>query len=172
MIYFYLVTMGDKERLATVFGACGGINLRSLRDRKIFQKQLYFLEQFGLDLGYDFSFYMYGPYSPNATRDAYDLQEQQAVAPDTIEYVEISEEDHRIISRWREFLDEIPSDNRAQILELLSSIHYLSHLSYVRGETREEIERRLCGMKPEFKFTEQELEDAWSLLTRYDLFTS
>jgi uncharacterized protein YwgA len=160
--------MGDKSRLFTVFDALGCITLQTLQDRKIFQKRLYFLEQFGMDLGYDFNFYMYGPYSSSATRDAFDLQEQRNIAPETLEHVILTREECIVINSLNNFIRSIPGDE-AHMLELLSSIHYLSHLSYLQNTPRNEIEKLLRQMKPNFEFTHEEVETAWILLRRFNL---
>ncbi len=162
--------MGNKTSLNTVFGRLGGIQLDNLDNRKIFQKKLYFLEQFGLDLGYTFSFYMYGPYSPTATKDAFDLIKQQEIAPETIGETPLSNGDTAIIDRLNTFLGEIPAENMAHMLELLASIHYIHSLPYLVDKSRVEIVKRLREMKPEFSFREpEEVDFAYDLLSRTNL---
>lgn len=159
--------MGDKRKLFTVFKELGGFNLETLRDRKIFQKRLYFLQEFGLDLGYDFNFYMYGPYSRNATEDAFSLHEQKIIAPLTIRPAEISDTEYELISKFKEFLKEIPDEKQARKLELLSSLHYLSNLAYLKKRSRKKIEQLLNKMKPQMEFSDLEIKQAWSLLEKF-----
>jgi len=47
------------------------IDLCSLDTRVILQKKVYFLQEFGCKLGYNFGWYLKGPYSTDLTRDAY-----------------------------------------------------------------------------------------------------
>jgi len=48
------------------------VNLDNFQDRLVIQKLVYLLELSGIDLGYRFSLYVRGPYSPDLTRDIYD----------------------------------------------------------------------------------------------------
>src|ERR1700733_999474 len=45
----------------------------TVADRKRVQKAVYLVQQTGLDLGYQYSWYLMGPYSAALTRDYYDL---------------------------------------------------------------------------------------------------
>ncbi len=46
-------------------------SLETLKDRIILQKTIYLLKYMGLNLGYNFSYHLYGPYCGELTLDAY-----------------------------------------------------------------------------------------------------
>lgn len=48
-------------------------NIRSLDDRIKLQKYVFISKSFGLDLGYNYSLYIHGPYSPDLAKDYYNL---------------------------------------------------------------------------------------------------
>lgn len=48
-------------------------DLSNFDDRLIFQKTIYLLQSFGINLGYPFSWYLRGPYSPPLTIDGFEL---------------------------------------------------------------------------------------------------
>ena len=96
--------MGNKDKLAKCIEELG-LQLDTLRDRKIFQKKIYFLQQFGFNLGYGYGFYIYGPYSSELTKDAFSLKSQSEVAPKTIETEELSELEKESIIKINEFIE-------------------------------------------------------------------
>ena len=161
--------MGDKRKMDVVFRSLDGIHLDTFGGRKIFQKKLYFLQQFGLDLGYAFQFYMYGPYSRNATEDAFGLQNQNSILPNV--EAQLSGEEVAIVEKLNGFLSKIPSEKEAYSLELLSSLHFLYHLPYLKGKPREEIEGYLRKLKPQLTFSDEEVAGAWKLLESFGLLS-
>src|SRR5690349_17229058 len=50
-------------------------DIDTVDDRKRIQKAIYLAQLPGIDLGYSFSWYVKGPYSPALTRDYYSLSE-------------------------------------------------------------------------------------------------
>ena len=103
----------------------------TLDDRKRVQKAIYLGQLAGVDLGYRFSWYLMGPYSPSLTRDYFDLSEDIA-AGDT------SFEDMELVPSLKENLKNIvpllqpPKELRISIedwLELIASFHYLLEVS-------------------------------------------
>ena len=71
----------------------GNLEISDFNSRKILQKKIYLLQLTGIDLGYRYNWYLYGPYCPALASDTFTLR-------DEIEYdQEIS--NHRQ-SRWYE----------------------------------------------------------------------
>jgi len=88
--------------------------------RLILQKTVYLLEQFGLNIGYDFSWYLRGPYSPSLTRDVYALVKSYPEVQ-AVKFAASSEE-----KRFCEFLSFIrPIARDYSYLERIASIHFL-----------------------------------------------
>lgn len=96
----------------------------SFNDRLILQKTIYLLHAFGIYIGYGFSWYLRGPYSPALTRDAFNLIERYDELP-TVRFLS------RVIEeRFQEFLEFINGHaTNEEWLEVVASIHFLSHRS-------------------------------------------
>ena len=88
--------------------------------RLVLQKTIYFLQEFGLNIDYSYSWYLRGPYSPPLTRDAYELAKSYAKIQ-VVRFVDSEKE-----RRFCEFLSFIKpiAYNRAY-LERVASIHFL-----------------------------------------------
>jgi uncharacterized protein YwgA len=92
--------------------------------RLVTQKTVYLLQAFGLYLGYLFTWYIRGPYSPNLTRDAYSLTAMYSHIP------EVKFADSHAETRFGEFLQLLKTiGNNERQWEILASIHFLRHLN-------------------------------------------
>lgn len=93
----------------------------SLEGRKQFQKTVYLIQAFDINLGYHFSWYIHGVYSPNLADIGYKLAEI---------YDEVTESqfsDPETEQRFKEFLSFIePIKNDVVKLEITSSLHFLA----------------------------------------------
>jgi uncharacterized protein YwgA len=128
--------------------------------RLVTQKTIYLLQAFGLYLGYLFTWYIRGPYSPNLTRDAYGLTEMYPYIP------EVKFADSEAESRFGEFLlllKAVGRDERSW--EILASVHFLRHLNKQLNENElfKEFRSRKTASRELF-------DDAVELLKKYDLF--
>ena len=161
--------MGDIEKLKMCLDNLGDWNLKSLSQRKILQKKIYFLQQFNLDLGYSFGFYVYGPYSSPLTDDAYFLTRALEKAPETVQEMKPSRGEQESIKKTNEFFDEFRSSNTEEMahqIEVLASLHFLWNFSYMDKKTKDKVFSKLVKMK---KFENDELQIAWNLLSKYVL---
>lgn len=162
--------MEDIEKLYICLIQLEGLRLDTLIERKILQKEIYFVQQFGLDLGYSFGFYVYGPYSPELTDDAYFLKKLIKQAPDTIGESKLSEDEQKALALTKKFLNKFKEDNieeTAYYFELLSSLHFLWNFSYMKSKTMETVFHKLLERKHIHK--ENDLKAAWSHLNGYNL---
>ena len=161
--------MGDIEKLNTCLAELGGLRLDTLVERKLLQKRIYFLQEFGVDLGYSFGFHVYGPYSPELTEDAYFLKRQMEQAPDTLERSELSSSEQDALTPTIKFLVKYEGDEvkTAYWLELLSSLHFLWNFSYIKDKTKEKVFNRLIEKKR--IRNPDDLETAWTHLAKYGL---
>lgn len=118
--------MGDIAKLSACLDRLGGLNLSTLKDRKLLQKKIYILQESGLNLGYHFGWYIYGPYSPDLTRDAFDLSMQLTHAPKTMRKETLTLSEQSILRKLSTFLSSISSGNElADRLEAIASLHFL-----------------------------------------------
>jgi len=131
-----------------------GINpkLETFTERKLLQKLVFLLQQFGVDLKFNYSWYLHGPYSPDLTRTLYEMTE-----PSSIPKAELSDSEIARINKLKNFLDkDIYSSDR---LELLVSINYLRERARAIGASDQEVLRITKKVKP--YFSEREIQECW-----------
>lgn len=91
--------------------------------RLILQKTVYLMQEFGLNIGYSFSWYLHGPYSPNLTRDTYTMVKGFAEI-EPVKFADLSAE-----NRFCEFINFIrPISRNHVILEQLAVVHFLCNV--------------------------------------------
>lgn len=161
--------MGESAKVFLLSTKLDALRLDTLVERKILQKTIYFLQEFGIHLGYAFGFYVYGPYSSELTDDAFLLKKRREQAPETIETVELSVDEEKALSEARKFFAEIKGDSAeiAHQLELLSSLHFLWKISYSKNKPAEDIFEKLKKMKHIQDDTD--LKPVWQLIVDYGL---
>ncbi len=118
-------------------------SIASFAERKRMQKITYLLEQFGVNLGFDFDWYLHGPYSTTLTRVLYkkDPQDLDRLVPN-------KSDDIKKIENLKKFLgSDIKSSNT---LELIVSLHYLMTLGKSVKKSDEEILKLFLKLKPFF----------------------
>lgn len=162
--------MTNVEKLNSCLEYFGSLRIDSLRNRKILQKRVYFLQVFGVNLGYNFGWYIYGPYSSELAHDTYSLSLQKSVAPETIEDVTLDRIEQENITKLKEFLKEYdrPDNNYAYWLELLASIHFLNQEAFISNKTKDSIIAKLKEKKGN-KFEDKDINEAWEYLQNYHL---
>lgn len=115
----------------------------SLDDRLRLQKAVYIGQLFDVDLGYRYSWYVKGPYSPQLTQDYFKLKEEQEAGA-----VEgnLRPEIKARLAEVKSFLVK-PANvalGTAQWYELLASLHYLYKIS---GLTRDKVLETIARTK-------------------------
>lgn len=126
------------------------------------QKLAYLMREAGLDIHFNFSWYLYGPYSPGLTEMLFDMVEQRPPAK------ALTKSDERRLENLRLFLgDDIKSTRR---LELLASLLYLKRIAKDHGYAKNEIIGILKKKKPQF--TEEEIEQSWNKLENFRVVAS
>lgn len=92
----------------------------NFNDRLILQKTIYLMEHFGLNIGYYFSWYLRGPYSPALARDAYEIAKTYSEIP-LAKFANPAKEE-----RFCKFLSFIkPFSHNHADLERIASTHFL-----------------------------------------------
>jgi len=150
----------ELKNLGGLLKRIGNYDMSSLEGRLILQKTIYLLQVFGLNLGYNFSWYIRGPYSTELTKDGFNLIE---IYDGLCQRRFVAENAERRFKEYLEFLGERKNDS--DWLELLASVHFLKK-SYP-SKDEEEIIGTLMRYKPHF--TKERCREAWNHLKKYKL---
>lgn len=95
-------------------------SMDTFEDRLRFQKTVYLLQAFGINRGYDFSWYLRGPYCSLASHDGYDLRGIYDLIPDGSKAFQ-SDRANKTFERFCRFVYHKTADE----LEIAAAIHYL-----------------------------------------------
>ena len=112
------------------------------------QKYVYMAEVFGVDLGYKFSWYIHGPYSPDLTRVAFELFQMPKSERPTLSLKEWAKDKVR---KAKQFVERTKPHDVDELvwLEALSFVHYLGKLGLKRSEIVGRMEREKPHISPE-----------------------
>jgi hypothetical protein len=146
--------------LIGIFDRLKNFSMRTLRDRIVVQKTVYFTQQLGAYLGYSYSWYVYGPYSPSLAKDAFAVWSAGSSPPSTT--VDVSHLSG-VLQNVEDFLGR--RSKNAVWLETLGSLHMLSKL--YPSESLDDLVDRVLKKAP--YFTRPECEHAWSHLVQHGL---
>lgn len=122
----------------------GGFSMKDFDSRLAFQKKVYFLQRFGIGLGYNFNWLIHGPYSPELASDGFQLESMKPKEV-KVEFSDSSIEDN--FMRFSAFLGKYKSNH---MLELLASIDFLSR----NGFSKEEVINMVKNKKEHFEVSE------------------
>jgi uncharacterized protein YwgA len=146
--------------LAGVLRRIGQFSLDKFQDRLRLQKTVYLLQAFGIYLGYNFNWYLYGPYSPALARDAF------KVMPLSSRFGPQAFSDGATEERFRSFVEFLGGQkNDPQWLELVASLHMLNRL--YGGKGKEVIFRKMAQKQP--YLSEEKRIGGWQRLREFGL---
>ena len=158
----------EKERLLKIGGLLkrvGNFNpkrfLAFFEERLIFQKTIYLLQAYGLYLGYEFNWYLRGPYSPDLAYDGFALVDLYDKAP--LVKFKRDKAERRFLEFIHLFLGKRRRD--ARWLEQLASIHFLKHLH--PSMNKEKIIKKVMAKQP--FITLRDCEETWTYLKKFKL---
>jgi len=157
--------VNEKERtvvLGALLRRIGNFDMSTFNGRLVLQKTVYLFQLFGLYLGYKFSWYIHGPYSPDLTRDAFRLQ---LIYRDIPRMAFSDERIERGVGNFLVFLGGRKSD--ANWLEQLACTHFLKALD--PKADRETIIEKVT--EHEYHFSKEQCRKAWDYLVENDLIT-
>lgn len=97
----------------------------TFEDRLIMQKAVYLAQTAGVNLGYYYHWYLYGPYSPSLTRDGFAIAMDISAGLDESKGWKLDDESSKRLERIRGLFGEKDSSKLAGKLELLASVHFL-----------------------------------------------
>ena len=131
-------------------------------DRLKLQKTIYLLQSYGVYLGYDFSWYLYGPYCSLLARAGFDLCEIYDLIPDDVKFTDRKDKDN-----FTKFLNFINSKDVYE-LEVAASLHYLKTggKNYTDQHIIEKVVKKLKNRK---NFTFQQVENIWNEMKKHNL---
>ena len=151
---------GRQVLTARILRRVGSFSVDNFLDRLRVQKTVYLLQTFGIYLGYNFTWYLYGPYSPALTRDAYD------VLPALGRFEAQRFADEGTEQRFREFLEFLgPEKDDPQWLELVASLHMLNRIYGEKGKAT--IFKKMQKKQP--YLTEDRRVAGWERLKKFGL---
>lgn len=145
----------DTTTLGLLLNSIGTFDIDKFSDRLRMQKSIYLLQSFGVDLGYEFYWYIHGVYSKELSKDG------REAAVFTHELPDISNEEWspNIKERIEKFMAFIkPKQHSANALEIISSILYLHKLGL-----DEDLVLKLVENK-KVEFTRDQCIDSWDYL--------
>lgn len=102
-------------------------DISTIEQRKTIQKAVYLGQQVGLHLGYQFGWYLMGPYSPSLTDDYYALAESLTSGDVSYQVHKLQSAAEVSLRKARPLL-QVPRGvdlSQENWLELVSSLHYL-----------------------------------------------
>ncbi len=130
-------------------------------DRLRLQKFVYLMQSFGIYLGYDFSWYIRGPYCTHLAACGFALQDKYGEFPDKIDARFTSD---RIQKRFEDFTDFISKhEDDWEFLEIAASLHYLKKIGLGKGKAVEKVEAK------QDKFTTAQCMEVWEEMEKWQL---
>jgi uncharacterized protein YwgA len=126
--------------------------------RIVIQKIGYFLQEFGLNFNYSFSWFLHGPYSTRLMADAFELDKMW----DTTQERQLDDDEEKALEKLLVFLGDRKEDY--VWLELLGSIHFVKKIAPTVDKG--EIIRRVL-LHQEY-FTEEMCSEAWNYLEKFN----
>jgi uncharacterized protein YwgA len=126
-------------------------------DRLKLQKIIYLLQQSGINLGYTFSFYHYGPYCTELAKEGFSIKDFDKTK-------EVGFEDKQIEDKFQQFMKKIDEHkNDVLWLEIASSIHLLKKIYPHKSE--QEIISDIKNKRGELKDKEEDIKKVWNDIT-------
>ena len=160
----------DRQQIGVKL-AIDGLNLPfkidGFQDRLIMQKSVYLAQAAGVNLGYYYHWYLYGPYSPSLTRDEYTIAADVSVGLDESEGWKLDDKSSQRLEGIRGIFTEPERDKLAKKLELLASVHFLIERKQVSKVDTNRITTTLKLFKKDF--SEEDVKKALGELKTYGL---
>jgi len=133
-----------------------GLKRDSTEDRLRLQKTIYLLEIHGLQLGYGFSWYKYGPYSQDLVYDAYTVLSNEKDTYDVkVSGLQWSDNTEERFAEFRTICGGILND--ASELELAASVDFVRQ-TWCRDRPDEEVVKEFLKRKTRY-WDGREIED-------------
>ncbi len=126
------------------------------------QKFIYLMQSFGIYLGYDFSWYLRGPYCTTLAACGFALRE---IYDDIPENVRLRFESDKVQREFERFAKSITKhESNEEFLEIAASMHYLRKTCTL---TNDEIIEKVAKKQPDF--TEKRCREIWKEMEKWNL---
>ena len=145
----------DVFRLGMILQNIDNFDTTTFKGRLTLQKTIYLLQVFGLYIGYNFSWYLRGPYCSRLARNGFELENIY----ENIHQGSFEKKSSQ--KRFQEFLKFMANKkNEPDRIEILASIHFLKkiHTDMKKSEILNKVKKK------QLNFTKKQCEDAWSEL--------
>lgn len=119
-------------------------------DRLVLQKAVYLAQAAGIGLGYHYRWYLYGPYSPALTRDAYAVAMDLAAGNDESKGWRLDETSVERLEGVKPLFCEEDRGELPRWLELLASVHFLLVQEQVPEGSVSALRERLLAYEKDF----------------------
>lgn len=152
-----------------------GIELETFTKRLELQKAIYFVQLAGLDLGFRYSWYHYGPYSRTLTQAAFQYDGNRNYYNSIADNVTLSAKGKGKVNNVVALLESSERPDTMPVadwFELLASLHYLKHIAYRRpglGGLSLDSAATVLERNGKDYFTEHQIERAWQALSHAGL---
>jgi len=160
----------DRQQIGvrlTIDGLGLDFKINSFQDRLIMQKSVYLAQAAGVNLGYYYHWYLYGPYSPSLTRDEYAIAMDISADMDESKGWKLDDKSLQRLENIQSIFAEPDRDKLAKKLELLASVHFLIDRRQVSGVDTSRITATLERFNKDF--SKEEVEKALGELISYGL---
>lgn len=150
----------DAFALGLVLKNLDNFDMATFRGRLILQKTVYLMQAFGLYLGYEFGWYLHGPYCTTLTKHGFELRHVYRRVPHG-SFDDKTEQDR--FSSFLRFMKGKKGD--ADRLEILASIHFLKklHPRMHKSNILQKVQNK------QSYFTKAQCTDAWRELQKAGL---
>lgn len=160
--------LAELQLFADAFGIAS--DMQSFSSRLLVQKKIYFLQMFGIDLGFRYGWYIRGPYCPSLTKRFYELEEHQEYKEQIMRKYELRIDVRQKVAdfanKYMQMLERIPNGSEADKAELLVSIHYIRNRE-MPHEKKEKVIEELISRKDWYSSEEALL--GWEILSEHGL---
>jgi len=140
------------------------------QDRLIMQKSVYLAQAAGVNPGYYYHWYLYGPYSPSLTRDEYSIAMDISADMDESKEWKLDDKSSQRLEKIQGIFAEPDRDKLAKKLELLASVHFLIDRKQVSKVDTSRITATLARFNKDF--SEDDIKEALEELRTYGLLAA
>lgn len=142
----------------------------SFQDRLIMQKAVYLAQAVGVNLGYFYQWYLYGPYSPSLTRDEFAVAMDVSADMDESARWKLDDTSTQLLKKIQPVFSGPDRSNLAKRLELLASVHFLIDRKQISKIDTSKITATLERFNK--NFSEEEVKEALEELKTYDFLAA
>jgi uncharacterized protein YwgA len=163
----------DRQQIGvklTIDGLKLPFRIDGFEDRLILQKAVYLAQAAGVNLGYYYHWYLYGPYSPSLTQDEYAIAMDISAGIDESAGWKLDDKSWQRLGEIRAIFTEPQRDKLATKLELLASVHFLIDRRQVSGANTNQITETLRRFNKDF--SKEDVREALEELKIYGLLAA